>query len=582
MRSWLRIGIVMTGTLALLFGPMLAARANAQVASRFRVMVTNLQPMNDADDDFGKDLAEALRDLINQFATHQPVEEKEIRDAAKEYDIDMKDLDCIRSLQLATQLRAENVFCGSYTENKEAKTVSLSGLQFAAPGGASFPVEDKTWQENDYEAAAREIAGAFETFVDQLRAAVFCGDYFNSKDWESAEENCTSALAISPNDTQTRHIYAMLLRETDRYEESYAQSQTVIEQDPLHEQALQLSGYLAASLDRNDEARQYYTAFLQLNPGNVPVRLNIAYELAMAGDPAGAMILAEEGLALESDNVDLRLGHASYATRAAQDMTNGAPANAPISMEAAELYRKALESFKVVYAVQGEEMEVGNIRNMIAGYGQLGQFDEAISMAQQGIETHGEDAALWSLYADVLKKAERVEEAVAALDEAEARDAGLANVKARQGSWLLDLGREEEAVAYLQEAVEKGEQDADAMANLVFATAHRKGVGAEDWNFALRLIGLAKSFEAEVSERIRGQLDFWHAYSLYQQSIEQEKPQTLETAQRTLPKFQQAARLFALPRVAAYTEAQAIGLQQFRDATQQYIEIEEAIIQRGR
>ena len=582
MRSWLRIGIVATGALALLFAPMLAARANAQVAQRFRVMVTNLMPMNDADDDFGKDLAKALRELINQFQTHQPVEEKEIRDAAKDYDIDMEDLDCVRSIQLATQLRAENVFCGTYTENKEEKTFSLIGLQFAAPGGASFPIEDKTWHEDDYEAAAEEIAGAFETFVDQLRAAVFCGEYFNSKDWESAERNCTSALEISPNDTQTRHVYAMLLRETDRYEESYAQSQAVIEQDPLHEQALQLAGYLAASLDRNEEARQHYTAYLQLNPGSVPVRLQIAYDLAMAGDPEGAMILAEEGLALEADNVDLRLGHASYATRVAQDMTNGAPANAPISMEAAELYEKALESFKVVYAVQGEEMVVGNMRAMIAGYGQLGQFDEAISMAQQGIETHGEDAALWSLYADVLKKAERVEEAVAALDEAEARDPGLTNVKARQGSWLLELGREEEAVAYLQEAVEKGEQNADAMANLVFATAHRKGVGTEDWNFALRLIGLAKMFEAEVSEAIRGQLDFWHAYSLYQQSIEQEKPQTLETAQRTLPKFQQAARLFALPRVAAYAQAQSIGLQQFRDATQQYIEIEEAIIQRGR
>jgi tetratricopeptide (TPR) repeat protein len=494
----------------------------------------------------------------------------------------MEELDCIRSIQLATQLRAQNVFCGTYTENKEEKTFSLIGLQFAAPGGASFPIEDKTWHEDDYDAAAEEIAGAFETFVAQLRGAVFCGEFFNSKDWESAERNCTLALEISPNDTQTRHIYAMLLRETERNEESYAQALLVIEQDPLHEQALQLAGYLAAEMDRKEEARKHYTAYLQLNPGSVPVRLQIAYDLAMAGDPEGAMILAEEGLALESDNVDLRIGHASYATRAAQDMTNGAPANAPISMEAAELYRKALESFKVVYAVQGEEMEVGNIRNMIAGYGQLGQFDEAISMAQQGIETHGEDASLWSLFADVLKKAERVEEAVAALDEAEARDAGLANVKARQGSWLLEMGREEEAVAYLQEAVEKGEQDADAMANLVFATAHRKGVGAEDWNFALRLIGLAKSFEAEVSERIRGQLDFWHAYSLYQQSIEQEKPQTLETAQRTLPKFQQAARLFALPRVAAYTEAQAIGLQQFRDATQQYIEIEEAIIQRGR
>ena len=585
MRSWLRIGIVVTGALALLFGPMLAARANAQVSERYRVMVTNLVPLNDADDDFGKDLAEALRDLINQFPTHQPVDEKDIRDAAKEFDIDMEELDCIRSVQLAQQLRAQNVFCGTYTENKDEKTFSLAGLQFAAPGGASFPIEDKTWHEDDYEEAAEEIAGAFGTFVEQLRAAVFCGEFFNSKDWEGAERNCTIALGISPNDTQTRHVYAMLLRETDRYEESYAQALQVIEQDPLHEQALQLAGYLAAEMDRKEEARKHYTAYLQLNPGSVPVRLQIAYDLAMAGDPEGAMILAEEGLALESDNVDLRLGHASYATRAAQDITNGAAANAPLSMEAAELYRKSLESFKVVYAAQGAEMDVGNIRQMVAVYAQLGQLDEAISMARQGIETHGEDAPLWSLFADVLKKAERLEEAVAALDEAEARDPDLTNLKARQGSWTLEMGNEEEALGYMQQAVEKGEQTADNMANLLFQRAYFQGINAKDWVVALRVIGLAKSFEAELSETTLGQLDFWHANALYNQALEQERPQTLETAQRTLPKFQQAARLFTLPRVAAYAQSQSFGmsgLQQFRDATQQYIEIEEAIIQRGR
>ena len=582
MRSWLRIGIVATGALALVFGPLLAERASAQVSERFRVMVTNLMPENDANDDFGKDLAKELRELINQFPTHQPVEEKEIRDAAKEYDIDMEDLDCIRSLQLATQIRAKIVFCGSYTENKAEKTYSLKGIRFAAPGGTSFAIEDKTWHEDDVEAAAQEISGTFATYVDQLRSATFCGDYFNSKDWESAEEQCTRALEMAPDNVQVRHIYAMLLRETDRNEQAYEESKRVIELDPLHEQALQLAGYLAANLDRKDEARQHYTAFLQLSPGNVPVRLNIAYDLATAGDPEGAMLLVEEGMEIAPDDTDLLIPHAAYATRAAQDIRTAAEPGAPLSLDAAELYRTAMGSYNKVYAVQGAEMEATNLRNMIAGYSELGQLDDAVEIAQQALETHGEEAMLWSLYADVLKKAERVDEAIAALDEVEARDPDYANVKARQGSWLVEIGREEEALTYLQEAVEKGEQTADAMANLLFGTAHRKGVTPKDWNVALRLIGLAKSFDAEISDGVAGQVDFWHAYVLYQQSLEQEKPQTIQTAQLTLPKFQQAARLFALPRVAAYAQAQAIEIQQFRDATQQYIEIQEAIIQRGR
>lgn len=582
MRSWLRIGIVAAGALVLLFGPLLSAPASAQVSERFRVMVTNLMPLNDANDDFGKDLAKELRELINQFGTHQPIDEREIRDAADRFDLDMEDLDCVVSMQLAGQINANVVFCGTYTEDKDADTFALQGIQFAAPGGLAFTIEDKTWHKDDHEVAAQEIASEFETYVGQLRTAQFCGDYYQSKDWEGAERTCTAALEMNPDNSQVRFVYANVLFQTERLEESYRETLQVIEADPLHEGALQLAGYVAANLELNDEAREHYSAYLALNPGDAIIRMQIAYDLAQAGDVEGAMLLTEEGLAIEADNVELLLRHAAFATRAAQDITAGAEPGAPLSLEAAELYRKAMGSYEVVYEVQGDEMEVGHILNMIAGFTELEQVQDAIDMAARALETHGDDASLWSRYADVLKRAERVEEAIAALNEVEARDPDFANVKARQGSWLLETGQEDEALGFLLEAVEKGEQTADAMAVLLLANAHSKGVVPKDWGHALRVIGLAKSFENEVAEGTRGQLDFWHGFSLFNQALEQERPQTLETAQLTLPKFQQAARFFVLPRVAAYAEANSIGLQQFRDATQQYIEIQEAIIQRGR
>lgn len=582
MRSWLRIGIVATGALVLLFGPLLSAPASAQVSERYRVMVTNLMPLNDANDDFGKDLAKELRDLINQFGTHQPVDEREIRDAADRFDLDMEDLDCVRSLQLAGQINANVVFCGTYTEDKDADTFALQGIQFAAPGGPAFMIGDKTWHKDDHEVAAQEIAGEFETYIGQLRTAQFCGDYYQSKDWEGAERTCTSALEMNPGNTQVRYVYANVLFQTERLEEAYQETLKVIEADPLHEGALQLAGYVAANLDLNDEAREHYSAYLALNPGDARVRMQIAYELAQAGDVEGAMLLTEEGLAIDANDVELLLRHAAFATRAAQDITATAEPGASLSADAAELYRKAIGSYEAVYGVQGDEMEVGHVLTMIAGYMELEQLQDAIDMAARALETHGDDASLWSRYADVLKRAERVDEAIAALNEVETRDPGFANVKARQGSWLLETGQEDEALGFLQEAVEKGEQTADAMAVLLLANAHSKGVVPKDWGHALRVIGLAKSFENEVNDGTMGQLDFWHGFSLFNQALEQERPQTLETAQLTLPKFQQSARLFALPRVAAYAEANNIGLQQFKDATQQYIEIQEAIIQRGR
>ena len=200
-------------------------------------------------------------------------------------------------------------------ENKETKEFSLSGVKFAAPGGTQFAIEDRTWGEKEYETAAAEISGTFETYVTQLRHAAFCGDYYNSKDWSGAETNCLRALEMNPADTQTRLIYALVRKEQGRDQESYEEVLKVIETDPLNEDALNLAGHQAAILERPDEARQHYTRYLQLQPENAPVRMRVAYDLATAGDSEGAMLLIEEGLQLDDTNVEMLLQHASFATR---------------------------------------------------------------------------------------------------------------------------------------------------------------------------------------------------------------------------------------------------------------------------
>ena len=55
----------------------------------------------------------------------------------------------------------------------------------------------------------------------------------------------------------------------------------------------------------------------------------------------------------------------------------------------------------------------------------------------------------------------------------------------------------------------------------------------------------------------------------------------IETARATLPKFQQAIQIFPLAREYAATQ-QSINLNQFLTNAQTYIEIQEAIIKRGR
>jgi len=232
-------------------------------------------------------------------------------------------------------------------------------------------------------------------------------------------------------------------------------------------------------------------------------------------------------------------------------------------------------------------MTVAHLRQMVATYFELGRLDDAVEMAERALETLAYSPDLWSLYASVLDEAGRLDDAIAALDQLIALDQRYPNARARQGNWLLESGREDEALPYLQQAVENGEQTADAMANLLFGTGYNRGIAPDtkDYPYALKLIELAKTFSEELSDEMVGQLDFWHAYVLYeqgQQGVDLVKTKTLEAAQAaSLPKFQEAARLFALQRVRAYAASQpSIQIQRFRENTQQYIENWSQILQK--
>ena len=89
-------GMVGALAAAMVFAVLAPVYASAQISERYRVMVTHLVPQNGADDDFGKDLAEELRDLIGEFATHQPVDKDDMEDAADEFDLEMEDLNLHR------------------------------------------------------------------------------------------------------------------------------------------------------------------------------------------------------------------------------------------------------------------------------------------------------------------------------------------------------------------------------------------------------------------------------------------------------------------------------------------------------
>ncbi len=567
-----RLGVALLA--AVLFLPTFAS-AQQEVQGRFRVMIPDLFPGEDTGRGFGEDVAEELRDLINQLPTHEPVERNEIRDAMRQFDIDRDDLNCIRVRQLATQINAELVMCGSYTEGEDDWT--LTDIQFVSvASGETFSVDAFTVPDDDGdELAAQHIFDVFDGYVEQLRFAAICQEYFGSQQWANALQNCDRAIEGNPDSEGSRYARGRAVMELGDRQEGLDEMLRVLDLNPFNENALQYAGMLSAEFGLNEESLKHYTAYLELNPGSAAVRMRVAYDLATAGNAEGAMILIEEGLGMDDANVDLWEQLGGFAFTAAGQAMEGESEPTP---EVERLYRRAIEAYTRVFEIRGAETSPAQLNNVIRAYLQLGD-PAAVDFAQRAVEVHPAEASLWSQLADALQRNDRLEEAIEAIESAKGIDPEYPNLSARQGSWLLDANEVDQAIEFLKEATERGEQSADVMAGLVFGKAYNDGVQVQQFTFAANLFEIAKS-EFEVSEQMASQLNFWHGWSLYNHGLALQEPSTIDSARQSLPIFQEALQLFELGRAYAAT-VESINLAEILGAAQTYVEIQDAIIRRG-
>ncbi len=553
-----------------------AGALQAQDGARFRVLVPDLFPLDD-DKGFGQRVADELRDLINELPTHQPIDEDEIDDNLDKFDLDMDELNCIDTRQLGAQMNAQIAICATYTamgDQREFQTIEVWELTTSE----SFVIDGFSVHKDEREEAARRIIEEFDLYNQQLRFTQFCAEYTNSENWESALRNCEDGLELNPTSASTLYQTGFILYKMERLEESLARLNEVLAVDPFKENALQLAGYVATQLGREDEGREYYGQYLELNPGDAGVRRNIAYEMYEAGDPEGAMLFIEEGIAVD-ENPDLYQDLGNYAFAAASNAVSGVgAADGGLEPEVADFYRRAIDAYMKVFAIKGAEMDVGQLRNVVAAHVRLENFDEAIRTAEEILQTHPTETSLLDVYAGALREAGRVDDAVDALGRIEAIDPEYPNLNARQGNMMLQVGRHDDAMPLLQRAVERGD-DPNVVARMLLAEAVNGPVQDKSWTTAINLFEKARDFE--VSTEQHEELDFWLGYSLLQRATAAQAPQTVQSAQSALPMFQRARSLLAGAR--AYDQRQGGRMQvgQLVQATDQYIAIQEAVIKRG-
>lgn len=559
----------------------LAAQEPAPAASntRFRVLVPTLERRGEAKADFGKKVAEQVAKSINGLPTHIPVEAKEVKESLRKYKIKEEELDCIKSRQLAVQINAELVMCGTVEPGAGGNQVSAQFI--SARTGETFEVAP--FAAPDPASAAKHIYTMFENYVRQISLAAFCRDYLASQQWAQALENCNQALAINATSQTALNMKGMALyrmamaadqsavTDSARLQEAYSVYRRVVELNPVEQDALKQLGIIAARLGQAEQSRTYFRQYMELNPGDASVRLAIAGEAARSGDPEGALRIVEEGLTADSANVDLNsyAGHFAIASAA------------KIKDDAAQrrMYETAVRYFSRVRTAKGAETDVSILQNLIPALIQMGRQDEAITIGREATTAKPDNANLWVAYAAALQGAKRTDEALAALETAVARDPKNARAIARRASLLLDAGRLDAAQEAFRAAISSGAVDAGEAAQMVFNEGYER-YRAQNWDSALQFF--QTSGELAGDAKGRGQANFWSGMIYYQRGIAVAKPQNAKAARAAKPLFERALNYLQGAGVETYAgETRGVNLNQTVSAVRQYIDIQNQLIKRG-
>ena len=552
-----------------------------QQLARFRVLIPDLEPLEDADRGFGRDVAKALRELIGSMATHHAIERDDIRDSLDDVDLRIEDLDCVFTRQLAVRLDAQVALCASYSEPSRDR-FTVEAVFFDVGSGESFAVTPAAGTRREDETVARHIFQQFDRYTAHLRAVANCEAFAASQQWDRALENCDNALNLNADALGARYRRARVLIELDRSAEALVELERVLQIDPAREEGLQLAGYVAGSLGRRADALQYYSRYLGFSPGNASVRMRVAYDLADAGDPEGALSLIREGLDRDPDNLNLWEQLGGYSFTIGETINRDYAANTGdgggVAPDAVVNFRDAIDAYERVRAGRGTETAVRHLISIAVAYVRLEELSNAVLAASDALQIYPEEARLWSIYADALRGSDRLSLALDALSRVHEIDPEYPNIGLRRGSWLLEAQRPREAVDVLKDVASARPEHADGAARIIVADAFARGVQRENFDYAITWFTAAKELDGLSQDTVH-QLNFWHGYSVFRAAIIEQEPRTLEVARATLPKFRQALEL--LNDVGEYPSTVNVDIRQQREAVETYIEIQEAVIRRG-
>lgn len=491
-------------------------------------------------------MAERVRQRLTNFEVLTAVTRAQIEDAMEEFDLDREEMTPVQWRQLAGQVNAGLILFGEATSGSEGGVDVKMRFVDATTGdelrSPSFSVDSDGG--NGRRAAADLIANTLDTQVAFQRSLLFCEDYVGAAQYENALRNCNEALDINGNSTRGRMLRGQIYREQERWEEARRDFAVVVDVNESNTNALQNLAYVNAQLGNTDRATELYREYLSVNPDDAQIRLNVAYNLASAGGLDDALRLLEEGVERDSTNADLWKYLGDVALRKG---TTGSKRNVKgegAGVEDTASLRTAVEAYRRVLDLQGEDVAPDLIRNTIAAQMQLGNLQEGLEVANRVLERRPDDVDLLNLKARMLARQEQYSAAADVMDSVIALDPEYDRAYLRRGNYRLQAGvPAEEVIADFEQAVENGTAG-NVVANRMLAVGYNDYFQNDDLRTAARMFETGLQFAASGSDAAN-QLHFFLGYGAYRQGEQldnQNAEEVCEPAEQALAYFEQATR----------------------------------------
>jgi tetratricopeptide (TPR) repeat protein len=506
------------------------APVQAQASSRFRVLVPALEGHKS-----GGKVAELVRKSIDQMATHIAIPEKEVKTAVKKLGVKEAEMECLKYRQLMTHVDAKLVMCG---------TIDAAGqvtASFYNPDGSSYDVPPFAYTSEA--AVAEQITKGFGAYNDMVRVLAFCDDYLNSSQWQDALNQCGKAVELNPKSGHALYGKGSALRAMERHQEALATFQQLLEVEPINSDAMLSAAIEASTLGQEEISRKYLDSYLELNPGDAQVRLSIASRVAKEGDFKSALAIIEASGKSDTTNVALREYAGHFAMGAASKiMSDNSSGGVPET--AKEMFRKAAAHYAFLAAARGDSIDIAILRNLMVAHAGLGNTEEALNWGKRAIDNSAADSLTWTTYADQLRAAGRLEEALVALDKV-AQIAPSIPVAARKAFILLDLNRINEVAAAVRQGRTRNEIT-DTQADQIAQSLISKGFEnhqrvAKRYEQAYTYYEVAR--DIATSAKTRGMANYLQGYGTYEQARAIAEKNTVAAAKQALPMFQRAKTL---------------------------------------